>query len=303
MIGFAECLERLNPDLLLVPGDRFEMLAAASAALIRRLPIAHVGGGDVTAGAIDEAIRHSITKMSHLHFVSSAGAARRVRQLGEDPATIHHVGNPSLDLIERLAALDRPAVEEAIGLKLRERNLLVTFHPVTLAEQPAAMPFAELLKALDALGPDIGLIFTRPNADPFGRVLLGMIDAFVQGHANAVAHTSLGQTLYFSLLRQVSAVVGNSSSGLLEAPSFRIPTVNVGDRQRGRERAASVIDTPADATAIGEAIAKAFALDCAKVVNPYGDGKAGPRIVNVLETLEDPTRLIVKTFHDLAFAE
>ncbi len=298
-IGFADCFERLNPDLLVIPGDRFEMLAAAQAALVRRLPIAHIAGGDVTEGAFDEAIRHSITKMSHLHFVSNAAAARRVRQLGEDAKTVHLVGNPALDVIAKLQPLDRAAVEDAIGLKLRERNLLVTFHPVTLDVQPSAMPFAEILTALDALGPDIGLVFTRPNADTFGRVLIGMIDAFVQGHPNAVAHTSLGQKLYFSLLHHVSAVVGNSSSGILEAPSFKIPTVNVGDRQRGRERAASIIDTQAEAKAIGEAIRKAFTMDCSKVVNPYGDGRASERIVTVLETIEDPRRLIVKTFHDL----
>jgi len=298
-IGFADCYERLNPDLLMIPGDRFEMLAAAQAALVRRLPIAHIAGGDVTEGAFDEAIRHSITKMSHLHFVSNAAAARRVRQLGEDAKTVHLVGNPALDLIARLQPLDRAAFAEAIGLELRARNLLVTFHPVTLDAQPSAMPFAELLTALDGLGPETGIIFTRPNADTFGRVLIGMIDAFVQGHPNAVAHTSLGQRLYFSALRHVSAVVGNSSSGILEAPSFKIPTVNIGDRQRGRERAASVIDVAAQAQAIAGGIKKAFEMDCGKVVNPYGDGKASERIVTVLETIEDPRRLIMKTFHDL----
>ena len=299
-IGFADCFERLQPDLLMIPGDRFEMLAAAQAALVRRLPIAHIAGGDVTEGAFDEAIRHSITKMSHLHFVSNATALRRVRQLGEDAKMVHLVGNPALDVIAKLQPLDRAALEDAIGLKLHTHNLLVTFHPVTLAAQPSAMPFSELLTALDGLGPDIGIIFTRPNADTFGRVLIGMIDAFVQGHPNAVAHTSLGQRLYFSALTHVSAVVGNSSSGILEAPSFKIPTVNVGDRQRGRERAGSVVDVLAEAKAIGEGISKALAMDCSKVVNPYGDGKASERIVTVLETIDDPRRLVVKTFHDLS---
>lgn len=298
-IGFADCFERLKPDLLMIPGDRFEMLAAAQAALVRRLPIAHIAGGDVTEGAFDEAIRHSITKMSHLHFVSNAAALRRVRQLGEDPKTVHLVGNPALDIIAKLQPLDRAAFQEAIGLKLRERNLLVTFHPVTLAAQPSAIPFSELLTALDGIGPDVGIIFTRPNADTFGRVLIGMIEAFVQGHPNAVAHTSLGQRLFFSALTHVSAVVGNSSSGLLEAPSFKIPTVNIGDRQRGRERAQSVIDVAPEAKAIGDAIRKAFTMDCSNVVNPYGDGKTSERIVTVLETIEDPRRLVVKTFHDL----
>lgn len=298
-IGFAECFQRLQPDLLLIPGDRFEMLAAATAALPRRVPVAHLSGGDVTEGAIDEAIRHAITKMSHLHFVTNEPAARRLRQLGEDPGRIHLVGNPALDLIGRMDLMDRQAFEAAVGLKLRERNLLVTYHPVTLDDSPSAMGLSELLAALDALGPEVGLIFTKPNADTHGRVLIGMIDAFVQGHPNAVAHVSMGQRLYYSAMKHVSMVVGNSSSGLLEAPSFGIPTVNVGDRQRGRVRAGSVIDTPADAAAIGAAIRKAFTLDVSGVANPYGDGKSAERIVKVLRGLGDPRGLVRKHFHDL----
>lgn len=298
-LGFAECFQRLQPDLLLIPGDRFEMLAAATAALPRRVPIAHLGGGDTTEGAIDEAIRHAITKMAHLHFVTNEAAARRVRQLGEDPKRIHLVGNPALDQIATLELMDRAAFEEAVGLKLREKNLLVTYHPVTLDDTPSAMAFSEVLSALDALGPEVGLIFTKPNADTHGRVLIGMIDAFVHGHPNAVAHVSMGQRLYYSAMKHVNLVVGNSSSGLLEAPSFKIPTVNVGDRQRGRMRGDSVIDAPAEAALVGEAIRKALAMDVSAVKNPYGDGKSAERIVKVLREVGDPRPLVRKKFHDL----
>ena len=298
-IGFAECFERLQPDLLFIPGDRFEMLAAATAALPRRLPIAHLSGGDVTEGAMDDAIRHALTKMAHLHFVTNEVAQRRVRQLGEDPKRIHLVGNPALDQIARLELMERQAFEDAVGLKLREKNLLITYHPVTLDDTPSAMAFSELLAALEALGPDVGLIFTKPNADTHGRVLIGMVDAFVRGHQNSVAHVSMGQRLYYSAMKHASMVVGNSSSGLLEAPSFHIPTVNVGDRQRGRVRAASVIDTPAEAASIGEAIQRAFALDASAVKNPYGDGKSAERIVKVLKDIDDPRALVRKSFQDL----
>ncbi len=297
-IGFAEAFDRLSPDLVMILGDRFEMLAAAQAALVARIPIAHIAGGDTTEGAFDEAIRHSITKMAHLHFVTTDAAARRVRQLGEDPANVHLVGSPGLDHLRRTPLLDRAAFEASVGFRLRPRNLLVTFHPVTLDDRPADEPFAELLAALDGLGDGVGLIITRPNADTFGANLNRMIDAFAAGRGNAVVHTSLGQQRYLSALSHVDAMVGNSSSGLYEAPSFRIPTVNIGDRQKGRVRAASVIDCAAERTAIAEAIARAFAMDCSGVVSPYGDGDAARRIVAVLKAVGDPRRLVRKAFHD-----
>ncbi len=298
-IGFADAFARLRPDLLVLLGDRFELLAAAQSALVARIPIAHLAGGDVTEGAFDEAIRHAITKMSHLHFPTNAVSARRVRQLGEDPARIHMVGNPGLDYLRETRLLDRAAVEQRIGLGLRPRNLLVTFHPVTLDAQPAEPPFRELLSALESLGDEVGLVFTLPNADTEGRKLIRMIDAFVTGRANAVAHTSLGQLLYWSTAAQVDAVVGNSSSGLLEIPSLGTATVNIGDRQKGRLRAASVIDCPPEAAAILAALRRAFELDCAGAVNPYGDGHAAPRIVAAIKAVEDPSALIKKRFFDL----
>lgn len=299
VIGFADALARLAPDLLLVLGDRFEVLAAVQAALPARLPVAHISGGDVTEGAMDDAVRHAITKMSHLHFVTNADAARRVRQLGEDPARIHMTGNPALDEIDATPRLDRDELGAALGFNLRARNLLITFHPVTLDARPAAEPFAELLAALERLGDDVGLVFTMPNADTFGRVLIAMTERFVAGRRNAVARTSLGGTLYRSLLAEADAVVGNSSSGLLEAPSFRTPTVNIGDRQKGRLRAASVIDCPPEREAVLAAVRRAFALDCAGVVNPYGDGRAAERIVAVIAAIPDTRALIRKTFADL----
>lgn len=298
-IGFADAFARLRPDLLVLLGDRFELLAAAQSALIARIPIAHLAGGDITEGAYDEAIRHSITKMSHLHFVTNEVSARRVRQLGEDPERIHVVGNPGLDHLRETRLLDRAALERRLGLDLRPRNVLVTFHPVTLDEHPAGRPFQELLAALDRLGPEVGIIFTRPNADTEGRALSRMIDGFLAGRDNAVVHGSLGQQLYWSTAARVDAVVGNSSSGLLEVPSLETATVNIGDRQKGRLRATSVIDCPPETTAIAEAVQRAFALDCTGVVNPYGDGHAAPRIVAAIKAVSEPATLIKKRFFDL----
>lgn len=298
-IGFADALARLDPDVLVVPGDRFEVLAAVQAALVARVPVAHIFGGDTTEGAIDESIRHALTKMAHLHFVATAEAARRVRQLGENPERIHHTGNPALDDALRTPLLDRDELEAELGFAFRARNALVTFHPATLDERPPAEDFAEVLAALDGFGNGLGIVLTLPNADTHGRALIGMIERFVAARPNAVARTSLGQTLYWSILDRVDAMVGNSSSGLLEAPSFRTPAVNVGDRQKGRVRAASVIDCVPERTAIRAGLERAFAMDCSGVVNPYGDGRAAERIVAVLESLDDPRKLIRKPFFDL----
>lgn len=287
IIGFADTLERLKPDLLVLAGDRFELLAAAQAALVAGIPIAHISGGDTTEGAYDEAIRHSLTKMSHLHFVANALCARRVRQMGENPAHVYDVGAPQLDHLRRTPLPGRAEVEEALGFRLRRRNLLVTFHPATLETEKPVAQFAELLAALQALDDDVGVIFTLPNADNDGRELIRMIDEFVAGpgRGHSVAHASLGQAAYLGTLAQVDAVVGNSSSALVEAPSLRKPAVNIGERQKGRPRAESVIDCPPERKAIGAAVAKAFALDCSSVVNPYGGGDSSTRIVEVLRSV------------------
>jgi UDP-N-acetylglucosamine 2-epimerase (non-hydrolysing)/GDP/UDP-N,N'-diacetylbacillosamine 2-epimerase (hydrolysing) len=280
-------------------GDRFEALSAAATALVMGIPIAHLSGGDVTEGAFDDSIRHAISKMAHLHFTASEQSAARVRQMGEDPRRVFAVGDPGLDSLMRMKPIGRRALERDLGFEFRRRNLLVTFHPVTLDRVPSTRQFGVLLDALAALGPDVGLLFTRPNADPEGRALIAMLDRFVGSHPNAGAHTSLGHRRYLSAMAICDAVVGNSSSGLLEAPSLRKPAVNVGSRQARRLRTETVIDCPVDAAAIKRAIEKAFAMRVGKIVNPYGDGHAAERIVRILKRIKDPALLLRKSFHDL----
>lgn len=299
VIGFADAFARLRPDWLMVLGDRFEILAAVQAALFARLPVAHLCGGDVTEGAFDDAIRHAITKMAHVHFVTNSAAERRLLQMGESRAQVHQVGSPGLDHIRRMKRLPRQAVFEAIGMRPRKRNLMVTFHPTTLDEKASVDQVDAVLAALDSLDDDTGLIMTGPNADTEGRALTERLTAFAASRDNTVFRVSLGQTLYLNALSHVDAVVGNSSSGLYEAPSFGIPTVNIGDRQKGRLRAASVVDCPPERAAIIDALDRALGLDCSDVVNPYGDGESAPRIVAALKAVDDPAALIRKRFQDL----
>ncbi len=298
-IGFADTFARLQPDLIVLLGDRYELLAAAQAALVANIPIAHIAGGDTTEGAFDEAIRHSITKMSHLHFVTNREAFDRVVQLGENPAHIFNFGSPGIDTIKRLSLLSRAELEKELGFPLRTRNLLVTFHPATLEFTAAGAQFDELLAALSTFAPDTGLIFTLPNADTNGRILIEKIEEFVRHHANARAYASLGQLRYLSTIAHVDAVIGNSSSGLYEVPTFKKPTVNIGDRQRGRLQAASVVNCPPERQAIRSAIEQALHLDCSTVTNPYGDGNAAPQIVAALATVPDFRSLIKKHFYSL----
>lgn len=299
VIGFADTLERLKPEILVLIGDRYEILAAAQAAMVARIPLAHIGGGDTTEGAFDEAIRHSITKMSQLHFVTNEDAARRVRQMGENPAYIFNVGSTLLDKIRTLKLLDRQEVERTLDLELKKINLLVTFHPVTLEPQSAEMQFNELLTALDDLGPDIGVIFTKPNADTDGRVILQQIDNYVASRPNARAYISLGQLRYLSVMSFVNVVVGNSSSGLYEAPSMGKPTVNIGDRQKGRLSATSVINCGVTADEITMAIKQALAMNCTGTTSVYGDGNSSVRIKDKLKQLDQPAALLKKPFYDL----
>ena len=301
LIACADALRELQPDLLLLLGDRFEIFAAAAAALVARIPVAHVHGGETTAGAFDEALRHSITKMAQLHFVAAEEYRRRVIQLGEDPKRVFLVGGLGLDALGRLELLDRAALEAALGIKLGTKNLLITFHPVTLDAEPSTLQLEELLAALDTLT-DTQLIFTMPNADTDGRALAGMIERYVAGRADAHAFASLGQTRYLSCLRHVDAVVGNSSSGLTEAPSFGIGTINIGDRQRGRLRAGSVIDCPPHRRAIAAALRRLysgpFRAKLREVRNPYGEPGASARIVSMLRT-HPLEALVKKSFYDL----
>ncbi|PRY13293.1 GDP/UDP-N,N'-diacetylbacillosamine 2-epimerase (hydrolysing) [Pontibacter ummariensis] len=302
VISFSEAFTELQPDLVLVLGDRFEIFAAATAAMICKIPIAHCHGGEATEGAFDESIRHSITKMAHIHFTATEEYRRRVIQLGEQPANVHHVGALGIENINRLELLDRQAFEESIDFKLGKRNVLVTFHPVTLENATAAHQFKELLRALDELE-DTHLIFTKPNADTDGRVIIHLIDEYVKAHADrSAAFVSLGQLRYLSALQHVDAVVGNSSSGLLEAPSFRKATIDIGDRQRGRIKAESVISCSPDHAAIREALRKAFSTSfrasLREVKNPYGEKNASEEIIRVLKEV-DTEGLLKKKFFDL----
>jgi UDP-hydrolysing UDP-N-acetyl-D-glucosamine 2-epimerase len=300
--GGAAALAELRPDLMLVLGDRYEVMALVAAATVLRVPVGHIAGGDTTEGAFDEVLRHSITKMAHLHFVTNDLARRRVIQMGERPETVHDTGSPGIDAVLRAPKLDRAAVEKALAFRLRERNLLITFHPVTLDAQPAAEQVAELLAALAAMGSEVGLVFTHANADPEGLEVSRMLEQFVAGRDNAIVRSSLGSDLYLGVMGLVDAVVGNSSSGLYEAPSLRKPAVNIGDRQRGRLAAASVVHCAPRRADIVAAIRQALALDCSRVVSPYGSGGASKRIVKVLEGVADFGALLRKPFHLLPAA-
>jgi GDP/UDP-N,N'-diacetylbacillosamine 2-epimerase (hydrolysing) len=286
VIGFADTYERLVPDMLVVLGDRFEIFAATSAAMIAGIPVAHLHGGETTEGAFDEAIRHSITKMSHLHFVAADEYRRRVIQLGEYPDRVFDVGGMGIDAIKRIKLMSREALESSLEINFGKKNLLVTFHPVTLESGgSSATQMGELLAVLAELK-DTTLIFTMPNADTGGRELGRMVREFAQEHPNAKVFTSLGQLRYFSCLAQVDGVVGNTSSGLLEAPAFNIGTVNVGDRQKGRLKAVSVIDCEPNRQSICIALktlySKSFKHSLASIVNPYGNGGASKAIVKVI---------------------
>jgi UDP-N-acetylglucosamine 2-epimerase (non-hydrolysing)/GDP/UDP-N,N'-diacetylbacillosamine 2-epimerase (hydrolysing) len=287
---------------MLVLGDRFETLAAATAALVARIPIAHIGGGDVTEGAMDDSIRHAITKMAHLHFVTNEPAARRVRQLGEEPSRVHNVGSPGIDYLRKVKLLDRSELEASLGFKLRLRNVLVTFHPPTVDPGEAPRQIEELLAALSELGPQFGILVTYPNADNESRVLIKAIERFVSEHPNARAFASLGQQRYLSAMAAVDVLVGNSSSALYEAPTLRKPAVNIGDRQKGRLKAASVLDCEPQRDAIRRTIQAALALDCSRVVNPYGDGRSAERIAAILDEIHDPKALLRKRFVDIEWA-
>ncbi len=297
IIGFADAFARLKPDLLVLLGDRYEIFAAAQASLIAKIPIAHIAGGDSTEGAFDEAIRHSITKMSHLHFVTNEEAFKRVKQLGENPNHIYNVGSMGIDRILNLQRMSRAELQESLSFKFLKRNLLITFHPVTLDSENSGQQFKELMQALHNLGAETGLIFTKPNADPQGREIIRLIDEFVLMNPNAAAFSSLGQRRYFSLIAEVDAVVGNSSSGLYEVPSFHKPTVNIGDRQKGRLFASSVINCPPEKAEIEKAIKEAYFKDCSKAVNPYGEGNSTIKILNIIKSVTDYKVLLKKHFY------
>jgi len=301
LIGFADALNDLKPDLIVVLGDRFEIFAAVSAAMVARIPIAHIHGGEATEGSIDEAIRHSLTKMSHLHFVAAKDYQSRVIQLGEQPENVFLVGGVGIDNIKRISFLEKSELEESLGLKLGKKNLLITFHPVTLESNTAVEQMEELLAAVEALK-DTQLIFTLPNADTDGRKLITLIHEFVAQHTNAHAYTSLGQIRYLSCIKYVDGVVGNSSSGLLEVPSLKKGTINIGERQRGRLQASSVINCKPTRKSITQALQKLysheFQVSIENSVNPYGEGGASEKIVSIVKSVA-LDNLLKKRFYDI----
>ena len=303
-IGFADAYDELKPDIVVVLGDRYEIFSAVSSAMIARIPIAHIHGGETTEGIFDEAIRHSITKMSHLHFTATDEYKNRVIQLGEHPARVFNVGGIGIENIKRLKLLTKEAFEKSIDFKLNKKNILVTFHPVTLENSTAKEQFQNILDVIDALI-DTNIIFTKANSDTDGRVINSMIDEYVSQHKHkSVAFTSLGQLRYLSALQYVDVMVGNSSSGLIEAPSFKIGTINIGDRQKGRIMADSVICVNNSYDNIKNGFTKLYSKKFQKklrdVCNPYSNGKASKKIVTILKSIELKD-IIKKSFFDLEF--
>lgn len=296
-IGFARVLEEHRPDLLLVVGDRYELLAAVSAALPMLIPVAHVSGGDVTEGAFDNLVRQAVSALSHLHFVAMPEHAERLRRSGEEPWRIHVTGEPALDVLRSFDPLARTELERILGVELTAPVVAATFHPTTLGGG-AGDELGELLAALEDL--DATIVFTASNADPGGAEVTRRVRAFADGRPRAAFATSLGQRGYYSLLRIADLMIGNSSSGIWEAPSFELPVVNVGARQQGRVRAGNVVDVEPSADAIESGIRRAldpsFRDGVRGLANPYGDGQASARIVEVLRTVELGVELLRKRF-------
>ncbi len=286
MLGFADCFAQNQPDLVVILGDRYEMLMAASAAMVANIPIAHIHGGELTEGVIDEAIRHSITKMSHIHFTATEEYRRRVIQLGEQPQTVYCVGALGIENIRNMELLDQETLESQIHFRFTDRTILVTYHPVTLENYSSEKQFQNILDVLDD-HPDLRVVFTKANSDKDGRVINQMIDAYVASHVSkCVSYTSLGQLRYLSTLQFCCAVVGNSSSGIIEVPSFGIPTVNIGNRQKRRIHAESVINCGNDKMQVDAAIRTALSEDfiqkITKIKNPYEGEQTSEKMLTVI---------------------
>lgn len=302
VIGFADALQRLQPDIMVLLGDRYEALAAAQAAMIARIPIAHIHGGEVTEGVVDEAIRHSITKMSQLHFTSAPKYRKRVIQLGEQPEHVYETGAPGIDNILRMRFMDQTELEHSIGFSLGDRFFLVTYHPVTLGKDQVEKCMQELLAALDQF-PDIKVLFTKANSDAGGRCINRMIDAYAAKNPKRVySIVSLGQCRYLSAMKLCEAVIGNSSSGILEAPVLKKPTVNIGDRQKGRERFISVLDCQENvldiAAAIQRAMSDEFKVYLGQMEIAHADGKIAVRMKEILKQV-NLQGICQKHFYDL----
>ena len=299
---FAPALAELKPEILVLLGDRYEIFGVAGVASIMQIPIAHIHGGETTQGAFDEAFRHSITKMSHIHFAATNEYANRIIQLGEEPGRVFNVGGPGIENIKKLNLLSKDEFERSINFKLAKKNILITFHPVTLENSSAREQFGEILKALDGLE-DTNFIFTKANSDTDGDVINKMIDEYVnQNSQKAAAFASLGQLRYLSAIKFVDIVLGNSSSGLLEVPSFKKTTINIGDRQKGRARASSVIDVrPAKEeilAAIKRAYSKEFEQTLKDTINPYDGGNPSKKMVKILKEIK-LDGILKKKFYDI----
>ena len=296
--GCAIALERLKPDLIVLLGDRFEIFAAATAALVLTIPVAHLHGGEVTTGAFDESFRHAITKMSHIHFVAAEEYRNRVIQLGENPELVFNVGGLGVDAISKTKLLTKEEFERKRGVSFSKKNLLITFHPVTLEAGSAEKQMDELLSALENLT-ETTLIFTLPNADTGGLSIISKIEKFVEDHANAYSFKSFGQIDYFSCINLVDGVIGNSSSGLMEVPSFRKGTINIGDRQKGRLLASSVISVEPFKEDIKKGISKLYSETFKAILvnseNPNGDMGSADKIHRIIKDIEIEG-LLKKTF-------
>lgn len=301
LIGFSSAYSRQVPDILLVLGDRFEMHSAALAALPFRIPVAHIHGGEETVGAIDNSLRHSITKLSHLHFASTEEYARRIIQMGEEPWRVIVSGAPSLDNLRAMPLLTVSQLKDKYHVDVQNRFLLVTFHPVTLEYENVEWQTNELLAALDVCG--LPIIFTMPNADTNGRMIRKLINEYVATHPQAQAFENLGTQGYFSLASHAAAMVGNSSSGIIEAASFKLPVVNIGTRQKGRTHARNVINVGYNhaeiLAGITQALEPAFRKQLDDLVNPYGDGCASERIIAKLKSTQLEEKLVCKPFYDI----
>lgn len=303
LISFSEAFEELRPDLVIVLGDRTEIFAAATSAYMLGIPIAHIHGGEVTEGAYDEAIRHSITKMSYWHFTSTESYRKRVIQLGEDPKRVFNVGAIGLDSIQDLKTLSKNEFQQSIDFKLDKYSFLVTFHPVTLEKETSKAQFSEILEAIDEFE-NTTIIITKPNADKGGRQLIQMIEDYVvKNPTKAKSFTSLGQIRYLSALQIVDVVIGNSSSGIIETPSYNTPTVNIGDRQKGRVMAKNIINCKPNKQDIVKAIrlgiSKEFKASVINEISPYGDGTASNKILDLIKQTDKID--LKKEFYNITF--
>jgi GDP/UDP-N,N'-diacetylbacillosamine 2-epimerase (hydrolysing) len=303
LIGFADFFETYKPDIVVILGDRYEMLMVATAAMVAKIPIAHIHGGERTEGLMDEAIRHSVTKMSHIHFTTTEEYRERVIQLGEQPCNVYNVGSLGIENIKTINLMKKNELEENLGFHFGKTTIMITFHPVTLEDISAEQEFGQLLQVVENHN-ELSIIFTKSNSDINGRVINNMIDEFVHKNSSrCVAYTSLGMLRYLSSLQYCSAVVGNSSSGIIEVPSFGIPTVNIGDRQKGRVHAGSVIDCGNSSDEIDKALNKALSAEFRKkavlYTNPYEGKETSEKIISVIRKSLNNGINLKKEFYDL----